>query len=91
MLICYYVFKTILCLFDGAKVRRFPHTHNRPFVAFRIPKIWYEHKSRRQNRLSVSDLYKNAGVGLFLLIATAFMLLLTSTTVFLSRRGGGGF
>ncbi len=34
MFVCYYVFKQLLCLFDGAKVRRFPNSHNPMCVAF---------------------------------------------------------
>ena len=28
-------------LFLGAKVRRFPYTHNPDFVAYYIPNVWY--------------------------------------------------
>ena len=31
----------LLCLFDGAKVRRFPHSHNPLDMSFRIPHIGY--------------------------------------------------
>ena len=33
--------KKFLCLFDGAKVRRFPHSHNPLDMSFYIPHLWY--------------------------------------------------
>ena len=48
----------LLCLFDGAKVRRFLYIHNPDFVAFHLPHIWYvshfAHKKAMRHALKLN-------------------------------------
>ena len=56
MFVCYYVFKQLLCLFDGAKVRRFPHSHNPMCVAFEYHNYGISTKKASKMRNSTGDL-----------------------------------
>ena len=56
MLVCYYVFKQLLCLFDGAKVRRFPRSHNPMCVAFAYHNYGISTKKASKMRNSTGNL-----------------------------------
>ena len=63
MLVCYYVFKQLLCLFDGAKVRRFPRSHNPMCVAFAYHNYGISTKKASKMRNSTGDLANIAPPG----------------------------